>query len=76
MPRAYFPANEQVQEFLRSDQKTMCLSSLFAGIGEARQFVALHSGLKKTHSTQMSCSGIGKKAKVDIEKTTEFFETT
>jgi hypothetical protein len=75
MPRAHFPSNKQVEEFLRSDRRSMRLSGVFGGVREAREFIALNNGLKKTHSTEMTCSGIGRNTQVHIDKTRAFFET-
>jgi hypothetical protein len=74
MPYATFLNHPELEEFMKSNQPVMTYSGVFKGINEARLFVQLYSGVKFHYSTKMVCSGSGKSTRVEITKTSEYYE--
>ncbi|KAE9323847.1 hypothetical protein PF008_g17255 [Phytophthora fragariae] len=78
MPDAHFPANAEVENFLRGEHSTFALRG-FGGITAARKFVSDNNrtpnGPNRTASYTMSAQGSGKNAAVVVTKTREYFES-
>ena len=65
----------QFENFLRSDLTKMNYNGVINGVGSARRFISLYSGLKKDYSVYMNYSRTGSRVVVQITKTKEYFDS-
>ena len=75
MPNAKLKSHPEIQKFLHSDKATFCYSNGFSSISEARKFEdRFRTSVPNEYSVRVTCSGTGRRAVANIEKTREYYE--